>query len=272
MLKIVAEIGINHNGDIELCKRLMMLAKAAGCDYAKIQKRVPSLCVPDEQKNKLKDTPWGTMTYLQYKEYIEFNENQIVELVEFAKQINIEFFASVWDIPSVNLMCKYTKIGKIPSALVTNQTLCKYAREKFEILMISTGMCSEEEVIACVQFNPDIVFHTNSQYPSPITCLNLRYISHLQTIFPKATIGYSGHENSIYCTIGAIAFGAQIIERHITLDQKMWGSDHYASLLPHYLFQLVNGCHEMEKACQYNPGPRIVFEGELEKRKTLRGV
>lgn len=272
MVKIIAEIGINHNGGIELCKKLMMLAKIAGCDYAKIQKRTPSLCVPQQQKNKPKNTPWGTMTYLQYKDRIEFSEARIVELFEFARQIKIEFFASVWDIPSVDLMCKYTKIGKIPSALVTNKQLCMYARRKFKTLMISTGMCTENEVLACVAYKPDIVFHTNSQYPSDVECLNLKYIWHLQEIFPKAMIGYSGHEQTVYPTLGAVTLGAKIIERHITMDRQMWGSDHKSSLMPQDLFRLVKGCREVERAIQHEPGARILFKGELEKRRNLRGV
>ena len=150
MVKIIAEIGINHNGSIEICKKMMLLARYSGVDYVKIQKRTPELCVPEDQKNKEKDTPWGKMTYLEYKERIEFNEEQIKELYEYAHEIGVEFFASVWDIPSVDLMCKYTKIGKIPSALVTDLELCKYAREKFELFMISTGMSTEEEIEQCV--------------------------------------------------------------------------------------------------------------------------
>ena len=168
MVKIIAEIGINHNGSLETCKKMMLLAKYAGCDYVKIQKRTPSLCVPEDQKNKIKETPWGTMTYLEYKERIEFNENQIKELFDYASEINIEFFASVWDIPSVDLMAKYTKIGKIPSALITDLELCKYAREKFDTFMISTGMSTEEEIETVISIsNPDIIMNTNSFYPAP---------------------------------------------------------------------------------------------------------
>ena len=173
---------------------------------------------------------------------------------------------------SVDLMCRYTKIGKIPSALVTDKELCVYARKKFKTLMISTGMCTEDEVLACVRYKPDVVFHTNSQYPSDVECLNLKYILHLQEIFPEATIGYSGHESTIYPTLAAVALGAKMIERHITIDRKMWGSDHESSLMPHDLFRLVNGCREIEWAIRYKSGPRILFEGELEKRKSLRGV
>ena len=178
MVKIIAEIGINHNGDIERCKKMMRLAKDAGVDYVKIQKRTPELCVPEEQKSKMKDTPWGRMTYLEYKYKIEFNEEQISELFDYAKSIGVEFFASVWDIPSDDLMCKYTNVGKIPSALITDLELCRYARSKFDLFIISTGMSTEEEIDACVEVcDPDVIMHTNSCYPAIYEELNLNYIS-----------------------------------------------------------------------------------------------
>lgn len=120
---IIAEIGINHNGDIALCKKLMMAAKVAGCQYAKIQKRNPDVCVPEAQKSKMRDTPWGRMTYIEYKYRMEFSEEQIKELVDYGNSIGIIFFASVWDKDSVDIMAKYTKISKIPSALITDVSI-----------------------------------------------------------------------------------------------------------------------------------------------------
>eukprot|EP00452_MALV-II_sp_L67-6_P000195 gene195-198_t len=158
-VNIIAEIGINHNGDMDLCKQLIMLAKTAGCDYAKIQKRNPDVCVPEAQKTKMRDTPWGKMTYLEYKWRMEFTEEQIKELCEYmySKFIGIEFIASVWDKDSVDVMAKYGTLTKIPSALITDLELCKYAREKFEKLIISTGMSTEEEIDACIAAcNPDV--------------------------------------------------------------------------------------------------------------------
>lgn len=133
---IIAEIGINHNGDIDLCKKLIMAAKVSGCQYAKIQKRNPDKCVPEHQKSKMRDTPWGRMTYIEYKRKMEFSEEQIADLVLYSKSIGIEFFASVWDKDSVDVMAKYTNISKIPSALITDLDLCTYAREKFSFLVI----------------------------------------------------------------------------------------------------------------------------------------
>ena len=146
MVHIIAEIGINHNGDIETAKQLILLAKVAGCDYVKIQKRNPDKCVPERQKNKMRDTPWGKMKYIDYKKKIEFSVEEINELYEYSKTNGIEFFSSVWDFDSVDVMSSITQIGKIPSALLTNLELCRYAREKFTFLIVSTGMSSEEEI------------------------------------------------------------------------------------------------------------------------------
>jgi N-acetylneuraminate synthase len=272
MVKIIAEIGINHNGSVEICKKMMLLAKYAGVDYIKIQKRTPELCVPEDQKNKEKDTPWGKMTYLEYKEHIEFNEDQIKELFDYSHEIGAEFFASVWDIPSVDLMCKYTKIGKIPSALITDLELCTYARSKFDLFMISTGMSSEEEIEACVEAcNPDIIMHTNSCYPAPYEELNLKYILWLKKKYPTKKIYWSGHEYGLTTTFAAVGMGVDGFERHICLSHSDWGSDQSSSveIIPG-LFKLVKGVRDIEKAMVYDEGPRILFDNELKKKTTLR--
>lgn len=272
MVKIIAEIGINHNGDIQLCKKMMLMAKYAGVDYVKIQKRTPSLCVPEDQKLKMKETPWGNMTYLEYKERIEFNEDQIAELFKYAKEIDVVFFASVWDIPSVDLMCKYTNIGKIPSALITDLELCSYARSKFETFMVSTGMSSEEEIDRCVSVcNPDVIMHTNSCYPAPYSELNLQYITWLKQKYPTKKIYWSGHEYGLTTTFAAIGMGVDGLERHICMSHSDWGSDQSSSIeiIPG-LFKLVTGVRDIEKAMMYPPQQRILFENELKKRTTLR--
>ena len=161
-MNLIAEIGINHNGDIEICKSLIFCAKQSGFNYVKIQKRNPDKCVPEEQKSKMRETPWGTMTYLEYKKKIEFNEEQIKELLKYANEINITMFASVWDPDSVDLMAKHTKIGKIPSALITDLELCAYARSKFDTLIVSTGMSTEDEIEKCIlSCSPNVVMHSN---------------------------------------------------------------------------------------------------------------
>jgi len=269
-VNIIAEIGINHNGDMNLCKQMIMLAKTAGCDYAKIQKRDPDTCVPENQKQKIRDTPWGKMTYLDYKKKIEFNEDQIVELIEYSNQIGIQFFASVWDKISVDVMSKYCNIGKIPSALINDIELCEYARQKFSFLIISTGMSTEEEIDLCVNCcDPNVIMHTCSTYPCPVEELNLNYIRHLQQKWNKE-IGYSGHEFGLVSTFSTVALGVTWIERHITLDREMWGSDHKASIEPSGLMKLVKGIRDLEKAFSYEPQERILFESEKVKRESLR--
>ena len=271
MTKIIAEIGINHNGSIDLCKQLMLLAKVSGCDYVKIQKRNPDVCVPEHQKGIIRKTPWGEMTYLEYKYRMEFNEEQLEHLFTYAKEIGIEFFASVWDKDSCDVMAKYTTLGKIPSALINDLELCSYARQKFKNLIVSTGMSTEEEIEACVKVcSPDVIMHTNSTYPCPVEDLNLNYICWLKHKYPSASIGYSGHEYGLITTFASVAMGAEWVERHITLDRTMWGSDQSSSIEPSGLIKLVKGIRDIEKATSFTPGPRVQFKGEEEKKKSLR--
>jgi len=272
MVKIIAEIGINHNGSIEECKKLIMLSKVAGCDYVKIQKRNPDVCVPENQKSTMRSTPWGDMTYLEYKYRLEFNEEQIKELIEYSNNIGIEFFASVWDIDSVKLMSKYTRIAKLGSPVINDLELCKATREAFDFVIISTGMSTEEEIELAVECaKPDVIMHTNSTYPCPSEDLNLRYIQHLKNKWGnKSEIGYSGHEYGLVTTYAAVALGASWVERHITLNKEAWGSDQKASIEPDGLIKLVKGIRNVEKAIQYEPGPRLQFSGENFKKQTLR--
>ena len=272
MVKIISEIGINHNGSMDICKKMILLSKVAGADYVKIQKRNPDVCIPEDQKNKMRKTPWGTMTYLEYKKHIEFNEEQIKELVDFSNELNITFFASVWDLDSVKIMSKYTKIAKIGSASINDLELCKATRKAFDFVIISTGMSTEEEIEAAVEASkPDVIMHTNSTYPCPPEDLNLNYIKYLQEKWGnQAEIGYSGHEYGLVTTYAAVAIGSSWIERHITLDRNMWGSDHSSSIEPDGLIKLVKGIRSIEKATKYEPGPRKQFEGENAKKESLR--
>ena len=271
MVKIIAEIGINHNGSIEECKKLIMLSKVAGCDYAKIQKRNPDVCVPESQKSVMRKTPRGEITYLEYKYRLEFNEEQIKELCEYSKEIGIEFFASVWDIDSVNLMAKYTRIAKLGSPVINDLALLKATREAFDYVIMSTGMSTEEEIKQAVDAaNPDVIMHTNSTYPCPPEDLNLRYLEHLKKEYPNKVIGYSGHEYGLVTTYAAVTLGAEWVERHITLDRNLWGSDQTSSIEPDGLIKLVKGIKAIESATQYEPGPRKQFEGENYKKSTLR--
>jgi N-acetylneuraminate synthase len=283
--KIIAEIGINHNGDIDIAKKLIDVASVAGCDYVKFQKRNPDLCVPDSQKNIIKSTPWGNMTYLEYKKRIEFQEIEFNEISSYCKEKNIGWFCSVWDKDSVDFMKKYdtnfppenkyhmrSVVMKIPSALITDIELCKYARRNCDSLIISTGMSNENQIDMCVtSCKPDIIMHTNSTYPCPINQLNLDYITWLYHKYNKigCEIGYSGHEFGLTTTVAATLLGAKWIERHITLDRSMWGSDQIASVEPQGLIKLVKSIRDIETA-RGGYGKREILGSELEKMKSLR--
>lgn len=267
-MNFIVEIGINHNGSIEICKEIMRECSKIGCKYIKIQKREPDVCVPEEQKKIIRETPWGKMTYLDYKKKIEFAEDEIKDLVDYGKELDIVFFASVWDVESAKLMSKYTKIAKLGSASITDEKLCKVTRELFDFVIISSGMSSEEEVeIAVKNSKPDVIMHTNSTYPCPVEELNLRYIEYLIKKYPHKEIGYSGHEQKISTTIAARVLGAKWIERHVTLDKNMWGSDQSSSIDLNELKELIESLNDVEKAIQYEPGPRIQFEKENIKKK-----
>jgi len=271
MTKIIAEIGINHNGSLEETKKLIDVAQIAGCDFVKFQKRTPELCVPAHQRNKMRSTPWGELRYIDYKHKIEFGFEEYEQINAYCKQAGIDWFASVWDLPSVDFMKYFTPILKIPSALIMHDELIKYTRDNCETLIISTGMSTEKEIEKCVELcNPDVIMHTNSSYPSQIEELNLNYIHHLKTKYPRAEIGYSGHEYGLVTTFAAVAMGCSWVERHITLDRTRWGSDQMASIEPIGLMKLVKGIRDVEKSLGTG-GPRIVRGSELSKRKSLRG-
>ena len=268
---IIAEIGINHNGDLDIAKKLIDVAALSGCDYVKFQKRNPEVCVPEKQKSKIKSTPWGQMTYLDYKFKLEFSKSEYDQIDKYCSEKNIKWFASIWDIDSANFMFEYTDISKIPSAHVKNDNLLTTARRLNNFLMLSTGMTEESDLDKAITIaDPEVIFHTNSTYPCPVEDLNLNYIKHLKNKYNKKIIGYSGHEYGLVSTFAAVALGAKYIERHITLDRTLWGSDQMASVEPSGIIKLVKGIRDIEKALGKN-GPRKIYTSELEKLKALRG-
>lgn len=285
MTNLVAEIGINYaygnsrEKFLEQAKALMMQAKLAGFDYVKFQKRTPQLCVPKDQAWKPKEVPWSKepITYMQYKKDIEFSKEEYNEIFEYADEIGIGIFASVWDTESLEFMdhmqfaYNTPSIVKIPSALIVDDDLCKLARRRFNKLMISTGMSTEAEIEHCVDIcNPDVIFHTNSTYPTPVDDMHLDYINHLKTKFPKCEIGYSGHEFGLDTTIATVAMGVKWIERHITMSHELWGTDQKASVEPVGMFKLVKGVRELERALGIPSERRVITKDEIEKSKTLR--
>tara|TARA_Y100000739_G_scaffold221823_1_gene222723 strand:- start:1045 stop:1866 length:822 start_codon:yes stop_codon:yes gene_type:complete len=267
--KIIAEIGINHNGSIEIAKNLIDVATIAGCDYVKFQKRDLELCIPEKQKNVLRKTPWGEMKYIDYKKKIEFEKDEYDILSEYCKKKGIGMFFSVWDLNSLDFSKNYCDLIKVPSAHLTNTNLLSASRKKSDTLMISTGMATEAEVQNAIdESKPDIIMHTNSAYPSKIEELNLNYIHRLIRNNNNIEVGYSGHEYGLVTTFAAVAMGAKWIERHITLDRTLWGSDQLASIEPIGLLKLVKGIKDIEKSFG-SDGPRIMTETENEKRGTL---
>jgi len=232
---LIAEIGINHNGSLNLAKKLIDLAVKYNFDAVKFQKRDLNICIPADQKKILRDTPWGLMTYLEYKKKLEFSLTDYKEIDKYCKKKKIIWFASCWDVNSQKEMRKFNfKYNKIASAMITNLDLLEEVSKEKKITLISTGMCNYNDIKKAVNiFKKNkckfILMHCVSTYPSKDEDLNLSMITKLKKDF-KCDVGYSGHENSVSPTILAYCLGARYIERHITLDRAMWGTDQAASL------------------------------------------
>ena len=271
---IIAEIGINHNGSLDVAKKLIDISAAAGCDAVKFQKRNPDVCVPEHQKSVMRDTPWGKMTYLDYKYKVEFGKEEYDEIDRYCKEKNIAWSASPWDLDSLEFLNQYNiPFIKIPSAMITNIELLEASCKTNKKIIISTGMSSLEEVnkaqtILAKHSKEYAILHCNSTYPAPIEELNLSCVKTLKDRY-KCEVGYSGHEFRLGTSVAAVYLGASIIERHVTLDRTMWGSDHMSSVEPQGLFKLVSGIRELEKA--FGNGKIEVTESEKPVRKKLRG-
>ncbi len=232
---LIAEIGINHNGSIELAKKMIDLASKYKMDVVKFQKRDPNICVPDKYKNLYRETPWGNMTYLEYKKKIEFGRKEFDVIDKYCKKKRIKWFASAWDIESQKFLKKYnSKYNKIASAMVTNLKFLDFVAKERKHTFISTGMTNLKDIKNAVKiFKKNkcnfTLMHCVSSYPAPEENLNLNTINTLRNEF-KCSVGYSGHENSVSPSLYAFLLGASVIERHITLDRSMWGTDQSASL------------------------------------------
>jgi len=268
---IIAEIGLNHNGDLGIAKKLIDAAVLAGCDAVKFQKRTPELCVPPEQRDIPRETPWGIMTYMEYRLKVEFGFDEYAEIDRYCKDKGILWFASCWDNPSVNFLNQFNPpCFKIPSASLTDETLLKHTATMGKPIIISTGMSTMEEIRnAIVLLDKDklLIAHCTSTYPCPNNELNLRMIQTLQAEF-EYPIGYSGHEVGLQTTYAAVTLGACFIERHITLDRAMWGSDQAASIEPGGFSRLVRDIRVIEKAL--GNGVKQVYDSELPSQKKLR--
>lgn len=270
-ITVISEIGINHNGDLDVAKRLIDISKIAGCDVVKFQKRNPDVCVPEHQKETIKSTPWGDMTYIEYKHRMEFGETEYKEIQSHCKNIGIDWSVSVWDLDSLDFIRDYDiSLVKIPSALLTDHELIEACKSLDKKIVLSTGMSTVEEIdlaVDCLDGHDFSLLHCNSTYPAPIEDINLRCISRLKERY-ECEVGYSGHEFGLTTTIASICLGATVIERHITLDRTMWGTDQMCSVEPHGLIKLVKGIRELEMAL--GDGVKKITEGEKLVRDKLR--
>lgn len=274
---IVAEIGLNHNGDIDLARQLIDVAVDAGCDLVKLQKRTPHLCTPREQWDVRRETPWGEMRYIEYRERIEFGMLEYGTIAQHCARRGILWTASAWDVESVRFLEAFeVPCHKVPSACLTDHELLGAMRETGKPIILSTGMSTSQEIEDAMDIidgteyaYPLVVLHCTSTYPCPPDELNLRCIDIMQQDYDYP-IGYSGHETGLATTIAAVALGACLVERHITLDRTMWGSDQAASLEPQGLRQLVKHIRTVEQAM--GDGLKRVYESELPAMAKLRRV
>jgi len=268
----IAEIGLNHNGDLDLAKKLIDAAVDAGCDAVKFQKRTPELCVPDDQKMIKRETPWGVMTYIDYRHRIEFGENEYSIIDQYCKEKKIEWFVSTWDDNSVDDMEKLGVVGyKVPSACITDKSMMSKLNETKKPIIISTGMSTMAEIKEAASFFPKetlSILHCTSAYPCESKEVNLNMIYTLNDLFPEHVVGYSGHESGLQITLAAVAMGAKIVERHITLDRTMWGSDQSASIEPHGLKKLLRDIRVIESAM--GDGKKVIYESEKSSLQKLR--
>jgi N-acetylneuraminate synthase len=271
---VIAEIGINHNGDIGIAKQMIDAAVHAGADAVKFQKRTPDIATPLEQRNQMRETPWGYITYLEYRYKVEFNEDQYCEIDRYCREQGIAWLVSVWDEPSVDFMKKFdTPAYKIPSASLTDSKLIRKARATGKPLILSTGMSTMEQVRKGVEVAGDkdlVLMHCTSTYPCEPEELNLKMVDTLRREFPNIPIGYSGHEVGLVPSAVAVAFGACMVERHLTLDRAMWGTDQAASVEPGGFERLVKYIRVTEASL--GDGVKKVYASEQSSLKKLRRV
>jgi N-acetylneuraminate synthase len=270
---VIAEIGLNHNGSVDIARSLIDVAASAGAQAVKFQKRTPDLATPPHMRDTPRETPWGTMTYLEYRHRIEFWEDEYAALASHCEDVGIDWFASPWDEPSVDFLEKLGMAAyKVASASVTDMALLRRVAATAKPIILSTGMSTIEQVDAAVAVfdrTQLVLMHTTSTYPMPPEEANLRTIATFRERY-GVPVGYSGHEPGLQISLAAVALGAVAVERHITLDRTMWGSDHAASLEPHGFQTLIRDIRIIEAAL--GDGVKRVFPGELAPLSKLRRV
>jgi len=268
---VIGEIGLNHNGDVQIAKQLIDVAAVFGCDAVKFQKRTPELCVPPEQRDLMRDTPWGRMTYLEYRHRVEFGADEYAQIDAHCRAKGLHWFASCWDEPSVDFMEQFNPpVYKVASASLTDDGLLKKKIATGRPIIVSTGMSTLAEIDHAVSLFPRerlILLHATSTYPCKPTEINLKMIHTLKERF-GVPVGYSGHEVGLQISIAAVALGAVAVERHITLDRTMWGSDQAASIEPSGLQRLVRDIRVVEQAI--GDGVKKVYDSEQPIKAKLR--
>lgn len=270
---IIGEIGINHNGDLRLAKKIILEAKNSGFNIVKFQKRNPDISTPKSKKDIMRNTPWGTISYLAYKKKIEFGEKEFQEISKYCKKIGIEWFASAWDIESLNFLKKYKlKYNKVASPMLTNLNLLKEIAKEKKYTFISTGMSEYKDIENAIKIFKKAkckfsLLHCVSTYPANLEDLNLMMIPILKKKY-KCEVGYSGHEKSVSPSVFARVLGATIIERHITIDRTLWGSDHAASLEPSGMRSLITMIRKYETSL--GDGKKRFLKGEKLKLQDMK--
>ena len=269
---IIAEIGINHNGSLKIAKNLIQMAKSAGCDAVKFQKRDIQTVYTKEELNKPRKSPWGK-TQREQKEGLEFSKKEYDEIDQFCKSIKINWFASAWDIKSLEFLDKYNlKYNKIASAMITHLEFLKQAAKRKKYTFISTGMSGYKEIDNAIKIFkendcPFELMHSVSAYPAPEDQLNLNLIKKMKKKY-NCNVGYSGHEPSVSPSLVAVTLGASSLERHITLDRSMYGSDQSASLEDRGLKELVSIIRKVPKVI--GDGEKKILDCEIDVAKKLR--
>jgi N-acetylneuraminate synthase len=269
---VIAEIGINHNGNLDIAKRLISVAVAAGCDAVKFQKRTIDVVYSADELARPRESPFGD-TNGDLKEALEFDADDYEEIAAYCKAVNIPWFVSCWDEDSVDIIAKFdVPCFKIASASLTDDHLLRHTRSKGKPIILSTGMSTYEEIDHAIDVlgkKDLVVMHSCSTYPAYYEELNLRAIPTMKERY-GVPIGYSGHETGIASSVAAAVLGACSVERHVTLDRSMWGSDQAASLEPNGITRLIRDIRLVEQSM--GDGVKRVYERELPIIKKLRRV
>jgi N-acetylneuraminate synthase len=269
---IIGEIGINHNGDLGLAKQLIDVAASVGCDAVKFQKRTPEVCVPDEQKDVERNTPWGRITYLEYRHRVEFGRAEYTAIDDYCRKKDVLWTASCWDLASLEFIESFDPpFHKVASPMLTHDQLLEAYADCHRPLLASTGMSTLRQIDHAAVVLGDRVrwmfLHCTSTYPAPAETINLRMLDTLRERFGRP-VGYSGHEVGLQISLAAVARGADVLERHMTLDRAMWGSDQAASVEPQGMARLVRDVRVIEEAL--GDGVKRVHDAEIPIRDKLR--